>query len=153
MTISIIRTIRNINVRKGTAEGSGYFTLNKLVADNFSLYISPRSGICKISKFINFGSCNQFIVSEENSYSLKSCFNSGQVGLSFKANTLNTVDSINNYEFSPLSTTHLEQFKSITNYSQITSDFFINTIGLDPEKWNLSYINIQDEYGLPMINY
>ena len=42
---------------------------------------------------------------------------------------------------------------SINNYAQVNADFFRNTIGLDDEVWDLSYINLQDEYGLPKIFY
>jgi hypothetical protein len=37
--------------------------------------------------------------------------------------------------------------------SQVNADFFINTIGLDATYWDLNYVNILDEYGLPKIIY
>jgi hypothetical protein len=41
----------------------------------------------------------------------------------------------------------------INNRDQINKDFFINTIGIDESRWDLDYINIEDEYGLPIIIY
>ena len=43
-----------------------------------------------------------------------------------------------------------ECFNYISNISQITSDFFENTLGLDGN-WDLSYIKINDEYGRPSL--
>lgn len=112
---------------------------------------------CKIEKVINFGKTKQFIalgsvddVDFYQLFKLTSCFNAGATTNS----SLTYVDNLsNNYQFIPLTGIEDSGAFSITNYSQITSDFFINTIGLDPEKWDLSYINIKDEYGLPKIIY
>lgn len=41
----------------------------------------------------------------------------------------------------------------MTSYSQINSDFFENTFGLNKNIWNLDYINIKEVYGLPTIKY
>lgn len=115
-----------------------------------------------IEKVLNFGSCVSFVDIETNSsdsddqsnlkeaFCLNSCFNAGSTS---SASFNITSSATNNYQFVPLA--GIEDFGafSVTNYSQINSDFFINTIGLDSEKWNLSYINIQDEYGLPTIIY
>ena len=84
------------------------------------------------------------------SFTITSCFNAGATtNASFNI----TSNVNNNYQFIPLTGIEDSGAFSITNYSQITSDFFINTIGLDPKKWDLSYINIKDEYGLPKIIY
>ena len=115
-----------------------------------------------IDKALNFGSCASFVNIETNSsdsavesdlkkaFCLNSCFNAGQTSSA----SFNIGSSItNNYQFVPLAGIEDSGAFSVTNYSQINSDFFINTIGLDSEKWNLSYINIQEEYGLPTIIY
>ena len=109
----------------------------------------------KINKVLNFGEVNSFLgASNENGYksfAASSCFNAGKTtNPSFSANP---GDGKNNYQFTPLTGIEDSGAFSVTNYSQINSDFFINTLGLDPERWNLSYINIQDEYGLPTIIY
>ena len=95
----------------------------------------------RLDKVLNFGTIGSFIdvvalvYSDEfskatdrikNTFTINSCFNAG---------------ATTNASF------------NFSNYSQINSDFFINTIGLNPERWDLSYINIQDEYGLPTIIY
>ena len=129
-------------------------------------YIITYTNYFKLDKVLNFGTIGSFIdvdvstsYSDElatatnrikKSFTINSCFNAGA--------TTNTSFSItsnvtNNYQFTPLTGIEDPGAFSVTNYSQITSDFFINTIGLDPERWNLSYINIQDEYGLPTIIY
>ena len=109
----------------------------------------------KIDRILNFGEVNSFFSASDGvsykSYAASSCFNAGKtVNPSFSANP---GDGKNNYQFTPLTGIEDSGAFSVTNYSQITSDFFINTLGLDPERWNLSYINIQDEYGLPTIIY
>lgn len=121
---------------------------------------SFQSGKFEINKTLNFGKVDKFlnydfdVDTQGNSigrvFEINSCFNAGA--------TTNTSFSItsnvtNNYQFTPLTGIEDSGAFSVTNYSQINSDFFINTIGLDPERWNLSYINIQDEYGLPTIIY
>lgn len=115
-----------------------------------------------IEKVLNFGSCVSFVDIETNSsnsdyqsnlkeaFCLNSCFNAG----STSSASFNITSSVtNNYQFVPLAGIEDSGAFSVTNYSQINSDFFINTLGLDSERWNLSYINIQDEYGLPTIIY
>lgn len=113
-----------------------------------------------IKKCLNFGAIESFISAVEkesysganfgNTFYLDSCFNAGATtNASFDI----TSNVTNNYQFVPLTGIEDSGAFSVTNYSQINSDFFINTIGLDPERWNLSYINIQDEYGLPTIIY
>ena len=42
---------------------------------------------------------------------------------------------------------------TITSLSQVTTSFFEQTIGLDGELWDLSYIKVEDEYGRPTILY
>lgn len=111
----------------------------------------------KLDKILNFGSISSFVdvganAAEilKNSFTLNSCFNAGSTtNASFNF----TSNVTNNYQFTPLTGIEDSGAFSVSNYSQINSDFFINTIGLDPERWNLSYINIQDEYGLPTIIY
>ena len=109
------------------------------------------SNTFKVKKTLNFGSTNSFIYSDSYiSFGLQSNFNAGNTkNISFSLIT----DTSNNYQFIPLTGIEDSGAFSVTNYSQINSDFFINTLGLDPERWNLSYINIQDEYGLPTIIY
>lgn len=114
----------------------------------------------KIDKVLNFGNINSFVTTlkagsnyydfDKRNFTISSCFNAGYTtDASF--NLTNSVT--NNYQFIPLAGIEDSGAFSVSNYSQINSDFFINTIGLDPERWNLSYINIQDEYGLPTIIY
>lgn len=111
----------------------------------------------KLDKVLNFGSISSFVDVDanateilKNSFTLNSCFNAGSTtNASFNF----TSNVTNNYQFTPLTGIEDSGAFSVSNYSQINSDFFINTIGLDPERWNLSYINIQDEYGLPTIIY
>lgn len=115
-----------------------------------------------IEKVLNFGSCVSFVDIETNSsdsdnqsnlkeaFCLNSCFNAGATS---SASFNITSSATNNYQFVPLAGIEDSGAFSVTNYSQINSDFFINTLGLDSERWNLSYINIQDEYGLPAIIY
>ena len=105
-------------------------------------YIEPIYGFIMVRQFLNFGEIDSFGVN----YSAKCSLNCGFT--SHDALSSGT----NNYNFTPI-TGISGGALSITEYSQINSDFFINTIGLDPEKWNLNYINVQDEYGLPTIIY
>lgn len=77
-------------------------------------------------------------------------FNAGETTNSTAANN-NMVSSF--YNFTPLTKCAEDGGLEVTSYSQINSDFFKNTFGLDSEKWNLDYINLQDEYGLPTIKY
>lgn len=130
--------------------------------------IDSYSNYFKIDKVLNFGNINSFVGVDvisyvqaedgevtatskiKSSFTINSCFNAGSTtNASFNF----TSDVTNNYQFTPLTGIEDSGAFSVTNYSQINSDFFINTIGLDPERWNLSYINIQDEYGLPTIIY
>ena len=120
----------------------------------------------KLHKVLNFGTIDSFIDVDVNlnvssglatatdrikkAFTINSCFNAGattNASFNFTSNVTN------NYQFTPLTGIEDSGTFSISNYSQVNSDFFINTIGLDSEKWNLSYINIQDEYGLPTIIY
>lgn len=127
-------------------------------------YIRSYTNYFKLDKVLNFGTIGSFIdvdvdvwasVSEETgrikkTFTINSCFNAGattNASFNFTSNVTN------NYQFTPLTGIEDSGAFSVSNYSQINSDFFINTIGLDPERWNLSYINIQDEYGLPTIIY
>lgn len=116
----------------------------------------------KIDKVLNFGNINSFVTTlragassyyydfDKRNFTISSCFNAGNTtDASF--NLANSVT--NNYQFTPLAGIEDSGAFSVSNYSQINSDFFINTIGLNPERWDLSYINIQDEYGLPTIIY
>ena len=126
--------------------------------------IDSYANYFKLDKVLNFGTIGSFIdvdvdvwasVSEETgrikkTFTINSCFNAGattNASFNFTSNVTN------NYQFTPLTGIEDSGAFSVSNYSQINSDFFINTIGLDPERWNLSYINIQDEYGLPTIIY
>ena len=135
-------------------------------------------GNFKISRFLNFGSlgkmvattCGQYPKKSEWStlytdvigylskdaqysgnalFSLDHCFNAGPLEIA----TLNQAGSISFcYNYIPktgLSDSCLE----ISSAAQINADFFVNTIGLDPDRWDLSYINVEDEYGLPQIYY
>ena len=120
----------------------------------------------QIDNVINFGKINSLCKNEgtsndENyietintrlgaSFTITSCFNAG---VTTNASFNITSNITNNYQFVPLAGIEDPGAFSVSNYGQINSDFFINTIGLDPERWNLSYINIQDEYGLPTIIY
>ena len=130
--------------------------------------INSYSNCFKIDKVLNFGTIGSFIdidvslvydssnyLSElrariKQSFTINSCFNAGSTT---NASFNYTSNVTNNYQFTPLTGIEDSGAFSVTNYSQINSDFFINTIGLNPERWNLSYINIQDEYGLPTIIY
>ena len=120
----------------------------------------------KIDKVLNFGTIGSFIDVDvtckyssdlsqatdyiKNTFTINSCLNAG---ITTNASFHFTGNVTNNYQFTPLTGIEDSGAFSVTNYSQINSDFFINTLGLDPERWNLSYINIQDEYGLPTIIY
>lgn len=130
--------------------------------------IDSYSNYFKIDKVLNFGTIGSFIDIDvslvydssnylpvvrahiKQSFTIHSCFNAGATT---NASFNYTSNVTNNYQFTPLTGIEDSGAFSVTNYSQINSDFFINTIGLDPERWNLSYINIQDEYGLPTIIY
>ena len=131
-----------------------------------SMYIYEYLNYFEINKVLNFGSIYSFVGADvkvydadtlsgtdaiiKNSFTINSCFNAGDTTNA----SFNITDSVtNNYQFTPLTGIEDSGAFSVTNYGQINSDFFINTIGLDPERWNLSYINIQDEYGLPTIVY
>lgn len=120
----------------------------------------------KLEKVLNFGTISSFIDVDvsiitsnglatatdyiKNTFTINSCLNAG---ITTNASFNFTGNVTNNYQFTPLTGIEDSGAFSVSNYSQINSDFFINTIGLDPERWNLSYINIQDEYGLPTIIY
>ncbi|WP_300630127.1 InlB B-repeat-containing protein, partial [uncultured Thomasclavelia sp.] len=116
--------------------------VKKVFSQNSNKYIEPIYGFIMVRQFLNFGEIDSFGVN----YSAKCSLNCGFT--SHDALSSGT----NNYNFTPI-TGISGGALSITEYSQINSDFFINTIGLDPEKWNLNYINVQDEYGLPTIIY
>lgn len=126
------------------------YVFDRSCIDNYINYF-------KLDKILNFGSISSFVDVDanateifKNSFTLNSCFNAGSTtNASFNF----TSNVTNNYQFTPLTGIEDSGAFSVSNYSQINSDFFINTIGLDPERWNLSYINIQDEYGLPTIIY
>lgn len=126
------------------------YVFDRFCIDNYINYF-------KLDKILNFGSISSFVDVDanateilKNSFTLNSCFNAGSTtNASFNF----TSNVTNNYQFIPLAGIEDSGAFSVSNYSQINSDFFINTIGLDPERWNLSYINIQDEYGLPTIIY
>lgn len=128
--------------------------------------IETYTNYFKLDKVLNFGTIGSFIDVDvtyegynyetlaieriKQSFTINSCFNAGattNASFNFTSNVTN------NYQFTPLTGIEDSGAFSVTNYSQINSDFFINTIGLDPDRWNLSYINIQDEYGLPTIIY
>lgn len=146
---------------------SGAMFINKVfVYENTD--ISNWGDYFKIDKILNFGNINSFVGVDvisnvpaedeevtatskiKSSFTINSCFNAGSTtNASFNF----TSDVTNNYQFTPLTGIEDSGAFSVSNFSQINSDFFINTIGLDPERWNLSYINIQDEYGLPTIIY
>ena len=120
----------------------------------------------KLDKVLNFGTIGSFIDVDvtldyspelstatdyiKNSFTINSCLNAG---ITTNASFHFTGNVTNNYQFTPLTGIEDSGAFSVTNYSQINSDFFINTLGLNPDRWNLSYINIQDEYGLPKIIY
>lgn len=133
---------------------------NSLFINEIKKYSSDYVDLFKIDKVLNFGDINSFAttlnindyegVYDNKSFTISSCFNAGYT-TEASFNLANSVT--NNYQFIPLAGIEDSGAFSVSNYSQITSDFFINTIGLDPERWNLSYINIQDEYGLPTIIY
>ncbi|MBS5889361.1 MAG: hypothetical protein KIB47_05925 [Clostridium sp.] len=57
------------------------------------------------------------------------------------------------YNFTPLTKCTADGEKEVTSYSQINSDFFENTFGLNKNIWDLDYINIKEEYDLPTIKY
>lgn len=130
--------------------------------------INRYTNYFKLDKVLNFGTIGSFIDIDvsivydsstylpearariKQSFNINSCFNAGattDASFNFTSNVTN------NYQFTPLTGIEDSGAFSISNYSQVNSDFFINTIGLDPKRWNLSYINIQDEYGLPTIIY
>ena len=83
-----------------------------------------------------------------SSGNITSCFNAGKTSEAFES-----YEYLNNYYYYPITGVEETNALKITSSSQINSDFFINTIGLDSEKWDLGYININDEYGLPKIKY
>ena len=145
----IINTLKIDSFRKsaiisGEPSSSGYISYGTNIYDN----------TINVEKLLNFGQINSFFSSNDrktdNSFNIKSCINAGTTTNA----SFNITDNVtNNYQFIPLAGIEDSGAFSVSNYSQINSDFFINTIGLDPERWNLSYINIQDEYGLPTIIY
>ena len=122
-----------------------------------------QSGTFLVDCVLNFGEITSFLdsiysndKSENNfkssrTFKVSSCFNGG---LTASSSFGTEADSVSNtYQFIPIASIEDSGAFSISNYSQVNSDFFINTLGLDPKRWNLSYINIQDEYGLPSIIY
>ncbi len=110
--------------------------------------IFTKNNSYELINILNFGKINSF-VSGNKGFKISSSINFGLT----ESASIYKHNYFNNYQFTPLTGIEDSGAFSVTNYSQITSDFFINTIGLDPERWNLSYINIQDEYGLPTIIY
>lgn len=146
------------------------FVSSSLFTNDVCVYryddIGSYTNCFRLDKVLNFGTIGSFIDVDvallhsdglskatdriKNTFTINSCFNAGattNASFNFTSNVTN------NYQFTPLTGIEDSGAFSITNYSQINSDFFINTIGLDPDRWNLSYINIQDEYGLPTIIY
>ena len=160
----------NQNVIVDNIVNYGYISSSLFINDVYSYRyddIENYTNYFKLDKVLNFGTIGSFIdidvilgyhpeyLSEakariKQSFTINSCFNAGATTNESFNYTSNVT---NNYQFTPLTGIEDSGAFSVTNYSQITSDFFINTIGLDPERWNLSYINIQDEYGLPTIIY
>lgn len=155
------KVIINNIVNYGSVSGSLFINdifLGETNTVDYS-YIRHYRDYFKVDKVINFGNIDSFVRGVvnigsnnviEKSFTINSCLNAGgTTNASF-----NITDNVtNNYQFIPLAGIEDSGAFSVTNYSQINSDFFINTIGLDPERWDLSYINIQDEYGLPTIIY
>ena len=157
----------NQNVIVDNIVNYGYISSSLFINDVYSYRdddIENYTNYFKLDKVLNFGTIGSFIDIDvdsdyglsdarayiKQSFTINSCFNAGattNASFNFTSNVTN------NYQFTPLTGIEDSGAFSVTNYSQITSDFFINTIGLDPERWNLSYINIQDEYGLPTIIY
>lgn len=126
----------------------GYNASGNKNSESYYRYFQVLSNAFIIDKVINFGKINSFVNGGLGFY-ITSCANFGVTA----ENSISLNNYKNNYQFTPLTGIEDSGAFSVTNYSQINSDFFINTIGLDPERWNLSYINIQDEYGLPTIIY
>ena len=139
-------------VNYGSASDSLF--INNVYIGNYN-YISKYSNYFKFNKVLNFGSIDSFVGVDvkadtsygsskdegkiKHSFTINSSFNAGNTtNASFNF----TSNVTNNYQFIPLTGIEDSGAFSVTNYSQINSDFFINTIGLDPERWNLSYINI-----------
>ena len=158
---------------QSTTTGS-YYSRNYLIAE-------PFASNFKILKFMNFGSCKAIsnIKTQTNdgwnklpsnfevtgysfylrnhltyssfSISIQNSFNAGKTTIISSESLTN--DYKNLYYYSALVSIEEEKWLDISNLNQINKDFFVNTLGLDETKWNLDYINILDEYGLPSIIY
>ena len=147
-------------INTGNSSGPLYVsTLRSNFAFGNSSYSVRLVGSYKVISSLNFGSSPSIFaamdwkdsyLSTDNSFSIESCFNAGEVS---SASFSMTTEINNNYQFVPIAGIEDQGASSINNYAQVNADFFRNTIGLDDEVWDLSYINLQDEYGLPKIFY
>ena len=126
------------------------------------------TGLMRLEKVLNFGSVNSILGMQYNTYkypyygywqtkenaivscfAVSNCFNCGNT----QNESVSLISNVsNNYCYLPLSVI-ADGYLEITSRDQINKDFFINTIGLDETRWDLDYINIEDEYGLPQIIY
>lgn len=123
-------------------------------------------GSYEIDHFLNFGANPVFVSTpfiDKCKFGPNSYWSKGQNGLFNVDHCLNaggtasaslaTAGSVSDvYAYTP-KTGIIDNCLEISAKSQINRDFFVNTIGLDPSRWDLDYVNIEDEYGLPKILY
>lgn len=142
---------------------------SQTVMDNktrsYSVYYSYQriwlSNSFTIDKCLNFGSIESFFSRKSPIYfnwsfsnvnsttKITNCFSSGSTNTPSMGNST----YLNNYYYGPTVIIVETGAFDITNAAQINKDFFVNTIGLDASYWDLGYVNLLDEYGLPKIIY
>ena len=127
--------------------------------DSFPNYQLP----IECTRVLNFGKIAKLtsIVGNGNEISMISypskyanfnyLFNAGETVTSAASD--NEIIKSSFYNFTPLTKCTNDGGLIVTSYSQVTTDFFKNTFGLDENKWNLDYINIKETDGLPTIKY
>ena len=126
-------------------EASGFFT-------------SFLNGGFKVTQCMNFGKVYSIFGDVQKSetedvvyaYTANYIFNCGETT---KESTISNYGLDSFYEVIPYTIIDETMGLNITSIGQITSGFFEDIFGLNTEYWDLSYIKIDDEYGLPQIDF
>jgi len=121
-------------------------------------YDSYLSEAFSVHKFLNFGSIFQLFdhmhianhYGNEFAFSANYIFNSGKTK-HFGTDVGYGLNSY--YEVIPYTEKDDPLALNITSVNQVTTDFLKGAFDLDEQNWDLSYIKIDDEYGLPKIKY
>lgn len=135
--------------------GSSYYSC-------FSSYLNYQLPI-ECTRILNFGKIAKLTSIVGNGYEIsKISYSSKYANFNYLFNAGETITSTASdneiikssfYNFTPLTKCTNDGGLIVTSYSQVTTDFFKNTFGLDENKWNLDYINIKETDGLPTIKY